>query len=334
MKKALFTLLLLALAVAQPAQGQTQTSKKKKISNRYSMTLSPQEDGSYQLATPERYKFINLDSVPDLLTVYEHRPIAPSKLYKHCISEEYVYKRYPGYELKLDIDRAVSDSPAPFVVYIHGGGWRTGGKHVLRATSQYLAVQKGIAGVRISYTLAEQPNAKIEISMEDIRDAVKWVQEHAEELNIDPTRFGFCGNSAGGHLSAASALTIEGTKAMVGYAGVYNLETVGNSVVRTKDGKCDAYFHNLKPRILKKYSPVNMVPKSNIPASLLICGTGDAIVDYTQSVEYAEKLRERGGEVDLRIFPYYDHNLHSQRSDKGHEILLLTAEFFQKHLNE
>ena len=326
----LFALLALTLAVALPASAQQ--PKKAKISNRYSMELRENGDGTYSIKYPEKYKFINLAEVPDLTTVYEHRQIASSKHYKSCISEEYVYKTYPEYELKLIVDRAVSNTPAPFVVWIHGGGWTKGSNTAFRVSSQFLAVQKGIAGVRIAYTMSHQPNASIDVTMEDIRDAVKWVQKHAKELNINPDSFGFCGQSAGAHLSALSAMTIKGTKAMVGYAGPYNFLTANDGLVNTPDKKRTRYFHDLKEDALKACSPVYQIPDKNIPASMLFHGTGDILVDYTQSVEYAEALRAKGGEVDLQIYPYYDHNLHSKRSDIGHKLLVMTADFFVKHL--
>lgn len=332
MKKLYLLMLAVALLATPLVQAQSQSAKQK-VTNRYSMSLKLQEDGTYRLAASEdRYKFLDLDTIPDLLTVYEPRPIAAGKHYKHCVTEEFVYKSYPTYDLKLEVDRAVTTEPAPFVVYIHGGGWSSGDKIAFRVNSQYIAMQKGITGIRISYTLAGQPNASIEVTLEDIRDAVKWVQEHAEELNIDPTRFGFCGASAGGHLSAVSALTIKGAKAMVGHAGVYDFETANDEVLRKSPSQRRAYFHKLDPKVLKRNSPVNMIPEKNIPASLLICGTGDALVDYTQSVSYAEALKAKGAEVELKVYPGYDHGVAGKRSDKGQEILRLTADFFAKHL--
>ena len=325
MKKILLVLLLAALSFG------TANAQKAKITNRYSMTLVENGDGTYSLKSPDAYEYVNLDEIPDLLTVYKPTPIASKKHYESCVSEEYVYKTYPEYELKLIVDRAVSDEPAPFVVWIHGGGWRKGNNEAFRVSSKYLAVQKGIAGVRIAYTLADQPNAKIDVTMEDIEDAVKWVQEHAEELNINPNSFGFCGQSAGAHLSAAAAMTIKGTKAMVGYAGPYNFLSRGN-FAEGANNATKRYFYKMDPKVLMEYSPVYMVPKRNIPSTLLIHGTGDALVSYTQSVEYAEAIKERGGEVELIIYDNYDHGLHSKRSDKGNENLKLTADFFAEHL--
>lgn len=325
MKKLLLVLLLATFSFGSA------NAQKAKITNRYSMTLVENGDGTYSLKSPDAYEYVNLDEIPDLLTVYQPRPIASKKHYESCISEEYVYKTYPEYELKLIVDRAVSDEPAPFVVWIHGGGWRKGNNEAFRVSSKFLAVQKGIAGVRIAYTLADQPNAKIDVTMEDIEDAVKWVQKHAKELNINPDSFGFCGQSAGAHLSAAAAMTIKGTKAMVGYAGPYNFLSRGN-FAEGANNATKRYFYKMDPNVLREFSPVYMIPKKNIPSTLLFHGTGDALVSYTQSVEYAEALKEKGGEVELIIYDNYDHGLHSKRSDKGHEILMHTADFFAEKL--
>lgn len=324
MKKKILLMLAAALVCT------TTMGQKVRIANRYSMDLVKNDDGTYALKHPKDYKFVNLDEVPDLLTYYKARPIAASKHYAQCVSEEYVYKTYPEYELKLIVDRAVSDEPAPFIVWIHGGGWTSGSNSAFSVSSQYIAVQKGIAGVRIAYTLSGQPHARIDVTMEDIADAVKWVQKHAKELNINPESFGFCGQSAGAHLSAAAAMSIKGSKAMVGYAGPYNLRKM--DIAAPKNQRRKAYFYDLAPEMLKAYSPCYMVPRKHIPASLLFHGTGDRLVDYTQSEEYAEAIRRRGGEVELVIYPYYDHNLHGKRSDKANEILRMTADFFEQHL--
>lgn len=301
------------------------------ITNRYSMKLKEVEEGKYELLSPKKYKYINLDEVPDLLVPYEPQNFVSSKLYKDCVSEDYVYKTYPDYELVLTVDKAVSEQPAPFMVYIHGGGWARGTKESNKSLSKYLAVQKGIAGVRISYTLADKPNASVEVTAQDVEDAVKWVQEHAAELGINPDVFGFCGASAGGHLSGLAAMTIKGAKVLVGYAGIYDLTTAAITT-RAKDPQRLAYFKDLAPSVLKKNSPQYRIPKKNLPAAMLVCGTGDSVVEYTQSKEFAAALTAKGGVVEYLEYQYYDHNISSKKSDKAGEIFYKTVDFVVEHL--
>ncbi len=319
------------LVILIAALALTAGSLSAQITNRYSMKLKEVGEGQYELLTPKKYKYINLNEVPDLLVPYEPQNFVSSKLYKSCESVDYVYKTYPDYELVLTIDKAVSEEPAPFMVYLHGGGWARGTRDSNKSLSQYLAVQKGIAGVRISYTLAGQSGASIGVSVQDVEDAVKWVQEHAEELGVNPKVFGFCGGSAGGHLAAYGAMTIKGAKVLVGYAGIYDLTTAA-LIVRSKDAQRIGYFEDRAPSVLKKYSPEYVVPKKNIPASLLVCGTGDSVVEYTQSENFAATLKKKGGYVDLVIYPYYDHNLNSKKSDKAGEIFYKTVDFVVEHL--
>ena len=86
-----------------------------------------------------------------------------SKDYKGVTTKDIVYKKHKDYELILTVDFAETEKPAPFVVYIHGGGWARGNNGSSRSLSQYLAKQKGITGVRVSYTLAPQSDAPAEV---------------------------------------------------------------------------------------------------------------------------------------------------------------------------
>ena len=335
MKKILCALFALAIATTTLAQAPVQkAAPAKKITNRYAMVLKPTELGDYKLASPEKFKFINLDTIPDLLIPYTAKPIASKKEYGACVSEEYTYKKHEGYELKLIVDRAVSEEPTPFVIYIHGGGWTEGNNGAFRINSQFIAMKRGITGVRIAYSLGGQPGANIEVGMQDIADALKWVQEHAQELNIDPTRFAFCGHSAGAHLAALAAMTIKGATAFIGNAGPYDMADAEASAVKFANRKRKDYFFGLKKEAGKRYSPLYHIPKRNIPTALLVHGTGDIQCEYTHSVRFAEALEKQGGKVELKIYPCYDHNLHSQRSDKGREILLLMADFLAEQLKK
>ena len=107
MKK--IVILIVALAL-------TAGSLSAQITNRYSMKLKEVGEGQYELLTPKKYKYINLNEVPDLLVPYEPQNFVSSKLYKSCESVDYVYKTYPDYELVLTIVNAVCEEPAPCLV--------------------------------------------------------------------------------------------------------------------------------------------------------------------------------------------------------------------------
>ena len=218
MKKILFAALL---AVTFTASAQQAAQQPAQVTNRYSMKLKQNTDGSYSLINEARYaKLVDLSKVEGLLEPYTYqRDRLQSKDYKGVEVREYVYRTHDGYELKMAVDMAVSEQPTPVVIYCHGGGWARGNNGALRTLSQYMAKQKGVTGVRIAYTLAPQPGATVEVSIDDVLAAVKYLRDHAKELNIDPSRIGFVGNSAGAHLAAVGAMRTQGAKAFVGYSG-------------------------------------------------------------------------------------------------------------------
>lgn len=311
-----------------PMACMAQDKPSKQLSNRYGMKMTQNEDGSYALLNAKKYaRFIDVNTIPDVMTPYEYKPERlKSKDYKGVVTKDIVYKKHDGYELKLTVDMAASDTPAPFIVYVHGGGWARGNNGSSRSLSQYLAKQKGIAGVRVEYSLAPQQGASVEVSIKDILNAVEYVRTHASELNINPDKIGFLGTSAGAHLAAVAAMTVKGTKAFVGYSGIYDLETAAITM-KTKDAQRIAYFCDRSPKVLRGASPVNLIPKKNVPACMLVCGTCDVTVECPQSEMFAKALRKNGGECELLEYKYYDHNLSSKTSDKMEEIFFKSVDF-------
>ena len=326
MKKLLFAALLTAAFTASAQQAPQPT-------NRYSMKLTQQADGSYELMNRARYaRIVDLGTIDDLLVPYTYqRDRLQSRDYKGVEVRETVYTTHEGYELQIAVDMAQSDEPAPVVFYVHGGGWSRGNNGTFRVLSQYMAKQKGVTGVRIAYTLAPQPGADVRVSVADIKAAVQYVRDHAEELNIDPKRMGFVGNSAGAHLAAVGAMTAPEAKALVGTSGIYDLETAA-ICQKTKDAQRIAYFCDRDPKVLREASPIALVPKKKAPAALLFCGTADITVEWAQSKAFAEALRRRGAKVDLQVYENYDHNLSAKASDKMEEVFFKTVDFLAENL--
>lgn len=297
--------------------------------NRYAMKLEQKPDGTYALQREERYaKILNLKEIPDLYVPYVHEnDRLTGKLYNKVQTEEIVYKKYDTYELRIAVDKSMTEGPSPVMFFVHGGGWARGTFDSSRSLSRYLAQNHGITGVRVEYTLAPQPGANVQVSIADILDAIQYIRDHAEELKIDTSRMGFCGASAGAHLSSVAAMLTKEAKVFVGYSGIYDLTTAAITT-RAKDPERIAYFGDLAPSYLQKASPAYLVPKKCPVAVQLFCGTGDLTVEYSQSVGFADVLKARKTKVvDLQIYPYYDHNLSAKASDKMEEIFFKSVGF-------
>ncbi|WP_236625082.1 alpha/beta hydrolase [Rhodopirellula sp. SWK7] len=93
----------------------------------------------------------------------------------------------------------ITGRPRPAVVVVHGGGWLVGDKWSLGSYSKHLA-EMGLCVLNINYRLA--PYSKFPAQVDDVREALLFLTDHADELSIDRQRIGMFGYSAGGHLSA------------------------------------------------------------------------------------------------------------------------------------
>ena len=111
----------------------------------------------------------------------------------------------------------------------------------------------------------------------------------------------------------------------------YDLEKAAITM-KTKDAQRIAYFCDRDPKVLREASPINLIPKKNVPASMLVCGTCDVTVECEQSEMFASALKKKGGVCDLLTYKYYDHNVSSKTSDKMEEIFFKSVDFLTNHI--
>jgi acetyl esterase/lipase len=100
----------------------------------------------------------------------------------------------------MDFWKAESSKPAPLVFFIHGGAWKSNDKNKVTGVKEYLAA--GISVVSINYRLVPEATAAgikppVKWVHEDVVRALQFVRSKAVEWNIDKTRIGASGGSAG-----------------------------------------------------------------------------------------------------------------------------------------
>ncbi|MCK2166455.1 alpha/beta hydrolase [Thalassospira xiamenensis] len=98
----------------------------------------------------------------------------------------------------------------PVVVYFHGGGWVLGDKETHDRLIREIAVQANAAVVFVDYE--RSPEAKYPIAIEQDYAVTKYVADHSEQLNVDPTRLAIAGDSVGGNMTAVVSLLAEQRK--------------------------------------------------------------------------------------------------------------------------
>lgn len=101
----------------------------------------------------------------------------------------------------LDFWQAKSDSPAPLVVWFHGGGFTQGDKKQIvdrdRVVGGLLA--RGISVASCNYPFLK--DASYEKVLAHCGRAIQFLRSRAKEWNLDPQRIGAAGASAGALIS-------------------------------------------------------------------------------------------------------------------------------------
>lgn len=228
------------------------------------------------------------------------------------------FARVGDQELKLDFYPGASDKPAPLVVWVHGGAWRSGSRDEMPLAPLHA---RGFALASVDYRLSE--TAKFPAQVYDIKAAIRYLRANQARLGIDGQRIAIAGSSAGGHLAALIGVTggvreLEGdvgdclaessaVQAIVDMFGPTNLTTIlaqstphGLSVrVPALDlllgGQPDA-----KADLAKLASPVFHVDK-NDPPLLIIHGDQDPQVPINQSHELEGRYHDAGLPVQFEV---------------------------------
>ncbi len=221
-----------------------------------------------------------------------------------------VYARANGWEGKLDVYAQRTPTPAPAVVYIHGGGWVRGTKEASVLTVlPYIAM--GYSVVNVEYRLGDVSLAPAAI--EDCRCALRWVVAHAKEYNIDPARIVVAGASAGGHLALTTGMvpTSAGfdrscqtpdeprVAAIVNFYGITDIADLldgPNKKPFPENWPYTVQWLGNQPNraeIAKASSPLTYV-RAGLPPTISIHGDADPTVPYSHSVRLQDALQKAG----------------------------------------
>lgn len=201
--------------------------------------------------------------------------------------------------------------PRAAIVVVHGGSWRRGDKANLnwRAVCQWLATE-GYVTVSINYRLA--PAWSFPAQLDDVQDAVRWLRDPdtVNRYNIDPTRIGAFGGSAGGNLVSLLGTVGSGDRATdARVAAVAELSGPADLTAPiTTTGGNDLDFGKVQLEFLgcagwddcpqaELASPAQYIDDSDPP--FFVAHSIDEYIPLAQSERFVEALREAGVEVDF-----------------------------------
>ncbi|MBA3743064.1 alpha/beta hydrolase [Sporichthya sp.] len=218
----------------------------------------------------------------------------------------------------------------PTVVLVHGGAW-TMGSRADRAPQANQLARKGFIAVAVNYRLATEaawPAQRLDVSR-----AVTFLRKNAEYFNIDKSKMGLFGSSAGGQIAAAVATHGNGKqrfKGLVVLSGLLNPATIAqenpeysDSVVPDKLIGCD--LEDCPERYLAAI-PARALNRSDMP-SLLFHSQDEDPFGPAQSAEFVSRSRSVGVPSKLKMLKGDEHGI--EYWDRVNDIVIA---WFENHL--
>jgi acetyl esterase/lipase len=222
------------------------------------------------------------------------------------------YARAGGRELKLDIYRPENVTEKhPAVLQIHGGGWVIGDKREQGIPLLNHLAANGWVGFNANYRLS--PTATWPDHLVDLKRAVVWIREHADEYGVDPDFIAVTGGSAGGHLTAMMGLTADdptlqpgfedadtSVQAAVPFYGVFDFTDrqgvqVDDFLSRFLEPIVMKAFIADEPEKFTAASPIDRV-NADAPPFFVIHGDRDTLAPLDDARLFVERLREASDE--------------------------------------
>jgi len=206
----------------------------------------------------------------------------------------------------------------PGLLYIHGGGFVIGTLDSEHGSCLGLCRDLGIVLVSVDYRKA--PETPYPGPLEDCYTTLLWIEQNAAQLGIDLDRLGIFGQSAGGGLSAATALLSRdrnGPKLCFQYLGIPELDDRLNTPSMTQFTDTPVWNRSAAELSWAYYlgdsftpgaddvpylaAPARADDLTGLPPAHVTTMEFDPLRD--EGVLYALKLMQAGVSVELHSYP-------------------------------
>jgi acetyl esterase len=204
-----------------------------------------------------------------------------------------------------------SEHPKGVIVYYHGGGWVIGALDDFESLGRHLGARTGCAVLLVDYRLA--PEYRFPTAVDDSWAALRWVDEHLEDIAGARVPLIVAGDSAGGNLAAvvAQRAKARGGPALDLQVLVYpvtdcDFDTTSyleesNQLILTRQAMIwfwDHYVPDPLVRVHPDASPLRTPELSLLPPAVILTAEHDVLRD--EGEVYATVLKKAGVPVQHR----------------------------------
>jgi acetyl esterase/lipase len=206
-------------------------------------------------------------------------------------------------------DKPIENTPA--VLICPGGGYsRLAYDHEGVEVAEWFKKQ-GIAGILLKYRLPSDEIMKDKKigPLQDAQQAIRLIRENAEKWNIDASKVGVMGFSAGGHLAASLTTlydkTVYDSKMDISARPdfsilVYGVLSMQDSLTH-KGSQINLLGEKPSQQLIDEFSTELHVNK-NTPSCFIIHSSDDGGVNYLNSMYFYEALIRHGVQSEMHIY--------------------------------
>ncbi len=188
------------------------------------------------------------------------------------------------------------------IILFPGGGHRElWTDHEGHNIAQWFA-QRGISAFVVYYRLSEYENSPYNLkehSLADAQQAIRLVRHNASQWNIDPSKIGIMGFSAGGELAALAGAKFD---------------------KKTNSSNSPLAAVSSRPDFQALVYPINLeeieLPE-NPPPAFLLCGYHDDSIRVEGLMDYCTRFKKLGVPAELHIYAEAGHGFGLREDDIG-----------------
>ncbi|WP_420139482.1 alpha/beta hydrolase [Sphingomonas sp.] len=247
----------------------------------------------------------------ELLHAYEQAYGSPDDVPK----QEVFIERGGDAPIRALLYRPEQHAARGAILHIHGGGWIAGSPDMFAALCAEIAKRHGVVVLSVDYRLV--PEAAGDAALDDCFEALMWLRAHAARLGFGADRISVMGDSAGGNLSAATALRARDAgislKSQLLIYPAFDDRTggpnapvenpfAGEFVLTPKYTRqlWNARLAKVAPENLPYLAPARAEHLAGLAPAFIAMGSLDILID--EALDYAGRLIRSGVPTELHVY--------------------------------
>ena len=242
---------------------------------------------------------------------------------------------------------AGADTPAPALVYLHGGGFTLFSIDTHDRLMREYADAAGLVVIGVDYPLS--PEHKYPVALDRIEALMLWLKAQGGTWGVDPARIAIGGDSAGANLSFAAALRLRArgelgmVRAILSNYGYFSAEVSDEAEARfggpgsiMDRAEALSYYANYlgdwDAGVRDPMACPLLADMSGMPPVFLVIPECDILAE--QSLAMATWLRGAGVDTRVTIYPGATHSFLEAMSvaEVARRAIRDSAGFLRSHL--